>query len=27
MYYTHFDSPVGRLLLAGDLEGVRRIDF
>ena len=27
MYYTHFDSPVGRLLLVGDFEGVRRIDF
>jgi methylated-DNA-[protein]-cysteine S-methyltransferase len=27
VYYTHFDSPVGRLLLVGDFDGVRRIDF
>jgi methylated-DNA-[protein]-cysteine S-methyltransferase len=27
VYYTHFVSPVGRLLLVGDFAGVRRIEF
>ncbi|MES1944204.1 methylated-DNA--protein-cysteine methyltransferase Ogt [Salinisphaera sp. PC39] len=27
MRYTHFDSPVGRLLLARDARGLRRIGF
>jgi methylated-DNA-[protein]-cysteine S-methyltransferase len=27
MFYTHTDSPVGRLLLAGDEEGLRLISF
>jgi methylated-DNA-[protein]-cysteine S-methyltransferase len=27
MFYTHTDSPVGRLLLAGDEEGLRLICF
>ena len=27
MLYTHTDSPVGRLLLAGDEEGLRVIRF
>lgn len=27
MYYSHFDSPVGQLLLVGDGENIHRIDF
>lgn len=27
MYYSHMDSPVGRLLLAGDASGLRLIGF
>src|SRR5262249_4218 len=27
MYYTHMESPVGPLLLAGDEQGLRRIGF
>jgi len=27
MYYSHYDSPVGQLLLVGDGEKIHRIDF
>jgi methylated-DNA-[protein]-cysteine S-methyltransferase len=27
VYYTRFESPVGRLLLAGDAKGLRRVSF
>ena len=27
MYYSHMDSPIGRLLLAGDEDGLRLISF
>ena len=27
MYYTHMDSPIGRLLLAGDADGLKLIRF
>ncbi len=27
MYYSHMDSPIGRLLLAGDEAGIRLISF
>ena len=27
MWYDHFDTPIGRLLLAGDDAGLRHIDF
>jgi methylated-DNA-[protein]-cysteine S-methyltransferase len=27
MNYTYLDTPIGRLLIAGDTEAVRRIDF
>lgn len=27
MFYDHFDTPIGRLLLAGDDAGLRHIDF
>ena len=27
MFFDHFDTPIGRLLLAGDDDGLRHIDF
>ncbi len=27
MYYSHYDSPVGQLLLVGDTQNIHRIDF
>jgi len=27
MYYSHYDSPLGQLLLVGDAQNIHRIDF